>query len=86
MMNDVRRAYFYAKATRDVYIELPKEDSHSARGDMVGKLKLFVQDLRRGIELAGDAGPTSNGQRTRARHGLSKCLHAQGQGHLDVGA
>ena len=39
MMNDVRRAYFYAKAIRDVYIELPKEDAHSARGDMVGKLK-----------------------------------------------
>ena len=26
MVNDVRRAYVYAKATRDVYIELPQED------------------------------------------------------------
>ena len=26
MINDVRRAYFYAKINRDVYIELPKED------------------------------------------------------------
>ena len=45
-MNDVRRAYFDAKATRDVYIELPKEDSHSARGDMVGKLKLCLYGTR----------------------------------------
>ena len=40
MMNDVRRAYFYAKAIRDFYMELPNEDPKSARGDMVGKLKL----------------------------------------------
>ena len=26
MINDVRRAYLYAKIFRDVYIELPKED------------------------------------------------------------
>ena len=26
MMNDVRRAYFHARATRDVYVELPAED------------------------------------------------------------
>ena len=27
MVNDVRRAYFYAQATRELYVELPKEDS-----------------------------------------------------------
>ena len=26
MVNDVRRAYFYAKTTRDVYVRLPEED------------------------------------------------------------
>lgn len=26
MINDVSRAYFYARCTRDLYIELPKED------------------------------------------------------------
>ena len=26
MVNDVRRAYFYAKTHRDIYIELPAED------------------------------------------------------------
>ena len=45
-MNDVRRAYYYAEATRDVYIELPKEDPHSARGDMVGKLKFCLYGTR----------------------------------------
>jgi hypothetical protein len=46
MINDVRRAYFYAKITRDVYIELPKEDP-----------KLRYQ--RRGQGLAGDVECTS---------------------------
>ena len=26
MTNDVRRAYFHAKATKDIYIEIPSED------------------------------------------------------------
>ncbi len=38
MVNDVRRAYFYAKIQRDVYIELPEEDE--MHGKMLGKLKL----------------------------------------------
>ena len=45
-MNDVRRAYYYAKAIQDVYIELPKEDPHSARGDLVGKSKLCLYGTR----------------------------------------
>ena len=36
MVNDVRRAYFYAKIQRDVYIELPQEDE--MHGNMLGKL------------------------------------------------
>ena len=40
MMNEVRRAYVYAKIQRDVYIELPKEDPDHGKG-LLGKLKLF---------------------------------------------
>ena len=32
MINDVRRAYFYAKIKRDVFIELPKEDPKHGTG------------------------------------------------------
>jgi len=32
MVNDVSRAYFYAPATRDIFIELPSEDEESSRG------------------------------------------------------
>ena len=39
MINDVRRAYFYAKINRDVFIELPKEDPKYGTG-LLGKLKL----------------------------------------------
>ena len=87
MMNDVRRAYFYAKATRDVYIELPKEDPHSERGDVVGKLKLC---------LCGTRDTALTWQETLSQHlidngfvrgvGFSECLRAQGERHLDGGA
>ena len=86
MMNDVRRAYVYAKATRDLYIELPKEDPHSKRGDMVGKLKLCLYWTR-------DA--ALKWQETLSQHliddgsvrgvGFSERLRAQGEGHLGVG-
>ena len=45
MVNDVRRAYFYAKINRDVYIELPKEDPEYGTGKL-GKLKLCLYDTR----------------------------------------
>ena len=35
---DVSRAHFYARATRDVYIQLPKEDARSGERDVCGKL------------------------------------------------
>ncbi len=40
MVNEVRRAYFYAQATRELYVELPKDDSEYASGDKVGRLRL----------------------------------------------
>ena len=43
MMSDVRRAYFYAKIQRDVYIEVPKEDPDHGKG-MLGKLKLCLYE------------------------------------------
>ncbi len=45
MINDARRAYFYAKITRDVYIELPKEDPKFGTG-LLGKLKLCLYGTR----------------------------------------
>ena len=44
MVNDVRRAYFYAKIQRDVYIELPQEDE--MHGKMLGKPKLCLYGTR----------------------------------------
>ena len=45
MICDVRRAYFYAVATRDLYIELPEEDELGHRG-MLGKLNLSLYGTR----------------------------------------
>ena len=45
MVNDVARAYFYAKINRDVYIELPKEDP-KADPNMLGRLRLCLYGTR----------------------------------------
>ena len=45
MINDVRRAYFYARATRDIYIEIPPEDP-DASPQVLGKLKLCLYGTR----------------------------------------
>ena len=45
MINDVRRAYFYARATRDIYIEIPKEDPDSGP-NVLGKLRLCLYGTR----------------------------------------
>jgi hypothetical protein len=42
MINDVKRAYFHARATRDVYVERPDEDKLPGEGDLVGKLDLCL--------------------------------------------
>ena len=40
---DIRKAYFHAKATRDVYIELPEEDHLEG---MCGKLNKSLYGMR----------------------------------------
>ena len=46
MVYDVRKAYLYATAARDIYIELPAEDSEYGSGDSVGKLNLCFHGTR----------------------------------------
>ena len=41
MINDVRRAYFYARASRNLFINFPDEDPNKGSG-MVGKLSLCL--------------------------------------------
>ena len=38
MVNDVSRAYFYAKAIRKVFVEIAEEDREPGDGDVVGEL------------------------------------------------
>ena len=45
MINDVRRAYFYAPCRRTIYIELPNEDPQAGQG-LVGKLNLSLYGTR----------------------------------------
>ena len=70
MVNDVRRAYFYAKIKRDVYIELPAEDDKHGTG-MLGKLKLCLYGTR-------DA--AKGWQETLSSH-LESIGFARGKGH-----
>ena len=46
MMNNVKRAYFYAKATRVIYVEVCEEDKEEGEGDMIGQLELSVYGTR----------------------------------------
>ena len=46
MINDVARAYFHAKCTRDPYVELPEEDDEYGQGDQIGKLNLCLYGTR----------------------------------------
>ena len=46
MSNDVKRAYFYAPATRPVYIIIPAEDHEPGDHDKVGKLNLSLYGTR----------------------------------------
>ena len=45
MINDVRRACFYAKIQRGVYIEVPREDPR-AGPDVLGKLRRCLYGTR----------------------------------------
>ena len=62
MLNDVKRAYFHARAMRDVYVELPDEEKLRGEGDLVGKLQLC---------LYGTRNAASNWQETVAEHSES---------------
>ena len=70
MINDARRAYFYAKIQRDVYVELPKEDEQHGTG-MLGKLRLCLcgtRDFAKGL------------QETLSAHLIGLGFH-RGEGH-----
>ena len=45
MVNDVRRAYFYAKQKRAVYVEIPSEDPDKEEC-YVGRLELCLYGTR----------------------------------------
>ena len=46
MVNDVKRAYFYAKATRPIYVEIPAEDKEEGDESMVAMLNLSLYGTR----------------------------------------
>lgn len=46
MINDVSRAYFHAKATRTVFVEIPPEDKDPKDGDVVGRLNWCLYGTR----------------------------------------
>ena len=64
MVDDVKRAYFYAPATRPIYMELPREDysAEDEREDNIAKLDMSMYGTR-------DA--AQNWQRTVAGHLIS---------------
>ena len=73
MINDVRRAYFYAKASRDLYIELPAEEPEAGPG-VLGKLKLCLYGTR-------DA---AKGWQDTLSEQLESCGFKRGVGHPSV--
>ena len=73
MVNDISRAYFYAKATRCMYIELPQEDPYND-SDMLGRLRLCLYGTR-------DA--ALNWQQTLSSH-LTEAGFKRGIGHPSV--
>ena len=42
MVNDISRAFFHAKVTRDVYVQLPNEDRAPGEEGMCGKLRFSM--------------------------------------------
>lgn len=73
MISDVRRAYFHALATRDVYIELPPEDLQK-KPKLLGKLRVCVYGTR---------GAAVNWQDALAAHFVDHGS-VRGKGHLPV--
>ena len=53
MVIDIKRAYFYAKSHRDIYVRLPPEDPRAGDPSVCGKLKKsLLWNTRCGRELA----------------------------------
>ena len=73
MINDVSRAYFYAEATRCMFIELPQEDPFYDE-NMLGRLRLCLYGTR-------DA--ALNWQQTLSNH-LEEAGFKRGIGHPSV--
>ena len=46
MVNDVKRAYFYAPAKRPIFIEIPAEDREEGDGNQVAQLNLSLYGTR----------------------------------------
>ena len=67
MINDVCRVYFYAKCTRDLYVELPAEDL-DAHPDFIGKLIQSIPE-KSCASLTHEV-PVKN---IRIRNELNKC-------------
>ena len=53
MTVDVKRAYFNALATREVYVEIPKEDRVAGDEDRVGRLRLCLYGTRDAAQNLG---------------------------------
>ena len=73
MVNDVSRAYFYARSTRCLYIEVPAEDPE-AHPDLLGRLRL---------SLYGTRDAALNWQQTLSEH-LVENGFVRGVGHPSV--
>ena len=65
MSNDVKRAYFYAPATRPVYIGIPAEDFQEGDGQYVGQLNISKAVNPR--EISQRRPPLHYWEATRAR-------------------
>ena len=46
MSNDIKRAYFYAPATRPIFVEIPEEDRNEEDDGLVGQLNLSLYGTR----------------------------------------
>ena len=46
MINDVSRVFFHARATREVYVQIPEEDQKEGEGKLCGKLNFSMYGTR----------------------------------------
>ena len=50
MINDIGRAFFHARVTRDVYVQLPDEDKGSGEEGLCGKLRFSMYGTRDAVQ------------------------------------